>query len=193
MAHVARQQAMSAQDFLAWESSQTQRHEYVGGEVFAMAGAEDRHVTVALNLAMALRQHLAGTPCRTYMSDMKLHVAAGNCYFYPDVLVTCSAADHASPLIKCEPNLLIEVLSPTTAAYDRGEMFARYRGIASLSEYVLVDIDTRRADVYRKGADGLWVLHPFEAGQLVVLASVELEIGADRLFAEVGPEVRRQD
>ena len=72
MAHPARRQTMSAQDFLAWEAGQAQRHEFIGGEVFAMAGAEDRHVTVALNLAMALRQHLAGTPCRTYMSDMKL-------------------------------------------------------------------------------------------------------------------------
>lgn len=177
--------AMTAQDFLVWEAGQPQRHEFVGGEVFAMAGAEDRHVTVALNLAIALRQHLAGSPCRTYMSDMKLHVAARNCYFYPDVLVTCSTVDHASPLVKSEPILLIEVLSPTTAAYGRGDKFAHYRSIASLSEYVLVDIDSRRADVYRKGADGLWVLHPFEPGQVVVLASVDLEIGADRLFAEI--------
>ena len=187
MAHPARRQTMSAQDFLAWEAGQAQRHEFVGGEVFAMAGAEDRHVTVALNLAMALRQHLAGTPCRTYMSDMKLHVAAAQSYFYPDVLVTCSPADHASPLVKAEPSLLIEVLSPTTAAYDRGEKFARYRSIASLREYVLVDIDARSTDVYRKGGDGLWVLHPFDAGQAVMLDSMGLEITADRLFAEVDP------
>lgn len=185
MAHLARRQTMSAQEFLAWEAGQAQRHEFIGGEVFAMAGAEDRHVTVALNLAMALRQHLAGTPCRTYMSDMKLHVAAAQSYFYPDVLVTCSAADHASPLVKTEPSLLIEVLSPATAAYDRGEKFARYRGITSLREYVLVDIDARSTDVYRKGDNGLWVLHPFDAGQAVVLDSVALEITAERLFAEV--------
>lgn len=187
MAHPARRQTMSAQDFLAWEAGQAQRHEFTGGEVFAMAGAEDRHVTVALNLAMALRQHLAGTPCRTYMSDMKLHVAAAQSYFYPDVLVTCSQADHASPLVKAEPSLLIEVLSPTTAAYDRGEKFARARSIASLREYVLVDIDARSTDVYRKGSDGLWVLHPFHAVQAVGLDSVGLEIAADRLFAEVDP------
>lgn len=185
MAHAARQPGMTAQAFLAWEAGQPQRHEFVGGKVFAMAGVEDRHVTVALNLAIALRQHLAGSPCRTYMSDIKLHVAAGDCYFYPDVLVTCSTADHASPLVKSEPILVIEVLSPTTAAYDRGDKFAHYRSITSLSEYVLVDIDSRRADVYRKGADGLWVLHPFDPDQVVVLASVGLEIGADRLFAEI--------
>jgi Uma2 family endonuclease len=116
---------------------------------------------------------------------MKLHVAASNGYFYPDVLVICNAADHASPLAKFEPVLLIEVLSPATAAYDRGDKFAHYRGIGGLKEYVLVDIDSRRTDVYRKGADGLWVLHPFGRGQAVMLASVELEISAARLFAEI--------
>lgn len=187
MGHAARNHAMTASDFLAWEAGQTIRHEFVDGEVFAMAGAEDRHVTVALNVAMALRQHLAGTPCRTFMSDMKLHVAAANSFFYPDVMVTCSAADQSSTLVKAEPKLLVEVLSPSTAAYDRGEKFSRYRQLPSLAEFVLIDIDTRRSDVYRKGADGLWVLHPFEAEQGLALASVDLSLSAETLFAEVAP------
>ncbi len=110
------------------------------------------------------------------MSDMKLQVAAIGSYFYPDVLVTCSAGDHASPMVKHEAKLVIEVLSPTTAAYDRGGKFARYRLIPSLQELALIDIDARQTDVYRKGADGLWVLHPFGVGQTVELASVELRI-----------------
>jgi Uma2 family endonuclease len=187
MGHAARTQAMSATEFLAWEAAQSLRHEFVGGEVFAMAGAEDRHVTVAGNLYMALRQHLAGTPCRTFMSDMKLRVAAANSYFYPDVMVTCSAADHSSALVKDEPKLLVEVLSPSTAAYDRGDKFSRYRQLPSLQEFALIDIDTRRSDVYRKGADGLWVLHPFEADEGLALASVDLSINAATLFAEVAP------
>ncbi len=93
---------------------------------------------------------------------MKLHAAAANSYFYPDVMVTCSAADLTSPLTKSEPTLLIEVLSPSTAAYDRGEKFAQYRRIPSLQEFVLVD-----------------------AGQAVHLASVNLDITAQALFAEV--------
>lgn len=75
-----------AADYLAWEPAQAERHEYIDGEVFAMAGAEDRHVTVPMNLAFALRQHLSGSPCRTFISDMRLHIAAANSYFYPDVL-----------------------------------------------------------------------------------------------------------
>ncbi|MEX8520880.1 MAG: Uma2 family endonuclease [Leptothrix sp. (in: b-proteobacteria)] len=181
---------MSLSEFFDWDATQSVRHEFVAGEVFAMAGAEDRHVTVAMNLVMALRQHLHGAPCRVYMSDMKLQVVAAGSVFYPDVLVTCSAADHASRLVKREPTLLVEVLSPSTAAYDRGAKFTHYRQIGTLQEYVLVDLDTRSTDVYRKGADGLWVLHPFEPGQSVQLASVELGITAEQLFAEVDPPLQ---
>jgi Uma2 family endonuclease len=185
MGSAAQKPVFTAEDYLAWEPAQRDRHEYLGGEVFAMAGADDRHVTVAGNFYMALRQHLSGSPCRTYMSDMRLHVAAANSYFYPDVLVTCSALDAASALVKTEPKLIIEVLSPSTAAYDRGLKFSIYRSLASLEEYVLIDLDTRSTDCYRKGADGLWVLHPFTRNESVGLASVALELSPQQLFADV--------
>ncbi len=188
MGRAAQTPVFSAADYLAWEASQTERHEFIDGEVFAMAGAEDRHVTVAGNVYMALRQHLSGSPCRTYMTDMRLHVAAANSYFYPDVLVTCSALDLASTMVKTEPKLIVEVLSPTTAAYDRGQKFGHYRTLASLEEYLLIDLDTRISDGYRKGADGLWVLHPFGRGVAVELASVGLTLTAAQLFAEVADD-----
>ena len=185
MGEAAKKPVFTANDYLAWEPLQTERHEFLHGEVFAMAGAEDRHVTTTMNLAFALRQHLSGSPCKTYMSDMRLQVAASNCYFYPDVLVTCSARDAASASVKAEPTLIAEVLSPSTAAYDRGLKFSHYRNLDSLQEYALIDLDTRCTDVYRKGADGLWVLHPFVADSTVHLASVGLNITAEQLFAEV--------
>lgn len=185
MGQPAEKAVFAAADYLAWEPAQLDRHEYLDGEVFAMAGADDRHVTVAMNIAFALRQHLGGSPCRTYMSDMRLQVAAANSYFYPDVLVTCSAQDLASPLVKTEPTLIIEVLSPSTAAYDRGLKFSHYRSLPSLQEYALIDLDTRSTDGYRKGADGLWVLHPFARGEAVELASVALTLSAEKLFADV--------
>jgi Uma2 family endonuclease len=177
--------AFTAEHYLAWEAMQVERHEYLNGEVFAMSGAEDRHVTATGNLYMALRQHLSGGPCRTFMVDIRLHVAAADAYFYPDVLVTCSAADAASPMSKSEPKLIAEVLSPSTAAYDRGLKFSHYRSLPSLEEYVLIDLDLRSTDCYRKGADGLWVLHPFAKGEAVTLTSVTLEISAEQLFAEI--------
>ena len=185
MGSAAEKLRMSAQDFLAWDATQTVRHEFVGGEVFAMAGAGEAHVTVAGNLYVALRQHLAGTPCRTFITDMKLRVEAADAFFYPDVMVCCSAADAADPLIKRDPVLLVEVLSPATAAYDRGDKFAAYRKLPGLREVLLVDTDSRRCDLYRKGDDGLWVLHPFESGQALRLESVALDLPAALLWAEV--------
>ena len=185
MGHPAHKSVMTVADYLAWEAEQQDRHEFVGCETFAMARAEDRHVTVALNMAFALRQHLSGTPCRTFVSDMRLSVAALGNYFYPDVMVTCSAADLASPMVKSEPKLIVEVLSPNTAAYDRGLKFSYYRNLPSLQEFVLIDLDTRAVDCYTLGADGLWVLHPFASDQTVTLASVALSITAAQLFAEM--------
>ena len=185
MGHAAFTAPMTAQDFLAWDAHETLRHEFVRGEVFLMAGAEERHVTTSGNVYSLLRTHLRGKPCRTFMADMKLRVEAADCYFYPDVMVTCSAADATDPLIKREPTLVVEVLSPSTAAYDRGDKFSSYRRLPSLREYLLIDPATRRCDLYRIGADGLWVLHPFERGQALHLASVGLTISAEALWDEV--------
>lgn len=104
------------------------------------------------------------------------------------MLVTCDAGDHASRLSKSQPTLIAEVLSTGTASYDRGAKFAHYRRIARLAEYVLIDIDRRATDVYRKGADGLWVLHPFAGEDTVELASVALRLPAAELFADLDPE-----
>ncbi len=185
MGHAAEKPVFTAAEYLLWEADQQERHEFVDGEVFAMAGAEDRHVTVGGNLYMALRQHLSGSPCRTFMTDMRLSVNALGSYFYPDIFVTCSERDSLSPREKSEPKLIVEVLSNSTAAYDRGLKFSYYRNLPSFQEYVLVDLDTRTTDCYRKGADGLWVLYPFAKGEPVSLASVALEVSAAQLFAEV--------
>ena len=187
MGQAALQLPMTAEEFLAWDETQPERFEFVRGEIFAMTGAAEGHVTVTLNVAMALRQHLRGTPCRTFMLDMKLRVQAADAYFYPDVMVTCSPADKGQPLIKSEPLLLVEVLSPSTASRDRGDKFAAYRLLPSLLEYVLIDTATRRSDVYRKGTDGLWVLHPMVESEPLRLQSVALDIAPEVLWDEVPP------
>ena len=96
MGLAAPQSTFSATDYLAWEAEQPVRHEFLDGEVFAMAGAEDRHVTVGGNLYISLRQHLSGGPCRTYMIDMRLHVADANSYFYPAPPPTTVALNSAT-------------------------------------------------------------------------------------------------
>ena len=106
MGFALKKQPMTADEFLAWDATQfSERYEFVRGEIFMMTGGVDRNYTVALNLAIALRTHLRGTPCRVYGADVKLRVEAADCFFYPDLMVTCSDADAANRLIKREPVL----------------------------------------------------------------------------------------
>ena len=184
MANPIKKFPFHADDYLTWEVEQPIRHEFVDGEVFGMAGADDRHVTIAGNAYMALRQHLKGSPCKTFMSDMKVRIEEFNCFFYPDVMVTCSAKDVENRLVKTEPILVVEVLSDSTAAFDRGGKFLKYRSLKSLQEYVLIDPVGGATDVYRKGPDGFWVLHPFSRDESVELLSVNFQIQSADLFAE---------
>lgn len=185
MGNAAANLPLSAEQFLAWDAQQRERWEFVAGEVFAMTGGTTRHVTVTGNVYMALRRHLKGTPCRTFMNDVKLRVESVDAYYYPDVMVTCSATDARDPLIQREPLLLVEVLSPSTASYDRGAKFAAYRTLATLREVLFVDPDARTCDLFRFGDKGLWELHPAPPGADVQLASVALTITAAELWDEV--------
>jgi Uma2 family endonuclease len=179
---------MTAQEFPAWDETQTIKYEFVRGDVFAMTGRVDRNHTVAINLLVRLRQHLRGTPCRVDGSDVKLRVEAADCLFYPDLMVTCSAADLADRRIKREPVLVVEVPSPSTAGFDRGAKFADYRRLPSLAEVLLVDVERLQCDLYRKGADGLWVLHPSGPDEAVRLASADLIVEAAELWADLEPD-----
>ncbi|ABM62688.1 Uma2 family endonuclease [Halorhodospira halophila] len=183
---------MTAEAYLAWEAEQPLKHEFVAGEIFAMGGASDRHVTVTLNVASALRQQLRGGGCRTYMADMKVRVAAADAFFYPDVLVTCDPADHQRSQHKEAPCLVVEVLSPSTAAYDRGAKFAAYRKLPSLREYLLIDPEIGSLELYRADGQGHWVLYPHEAHEEVVLASLEARLIGAEVFEDAppGPEPR---
>ncbi|SMF96591.1 Endonuclease, Uma2 family (restriction endonuclease fold) [Methylomagnum ishizawai] len=149
------------EDYLAWETAQAEKHEFVRGEIFAMTGARRSHVAVSLNIAAALKRHLRGGSCRVYMADMKLRVEAADTAFYPDVLVTCDRRDHAAELFMRHPSLVVEVLSESTAAYDRGGKFAAYRQLDSLKEYVVVDIEARRVECFRRDAERRWVLYDY--------------------------------
>ncbi|MDP1901536.1 MAG: Uma2 family endonuclease [Rubrivivax sp.] len=176
---------MSAANFLVWELRQTLKHEFLRGEVFALTGASQARVALALNLAMALRQHLRGSPCRTLVSDMMLGVEAADACLYPEVMVTCSAADAADRLVTREPVLVVEVLPAAGAARQAGDKFGLCRTLPTLREYLHIDTGTRRCELQRKGDDGAWVRHAFEPGQAVRLASVGLVLSAAALWDKV--------
>jgi Uma2 family endonuclease len=142
---------ISVDDYLTDEATSRDRHEYVGGAVFAMAGASDDHNRIAGNLYAALRSHLRGKPCEAFFSDVKLRleISQQDTFYYPDVMVTCDARDTDS-YFKRYPQVLIEVLSPQTEHIDRREKFMSYIQIDSLQEYVLVAQDQTEVTVFRR-------------------------------------------
>ncbi len=155
---IASPQFIGPNEYLQLEAQSPTKHEYRDGEIYAMAGASDVHVTIALNLATLLRGHVRGTGCRVYISDMKAHIEARNCYYYPDVMVTCDPRDQQNEMFKQFPKLIVEVLSDSTEAFDRGDKFADYQRLESLEEYVLINTRHQRVECFRRNEDGLWVL-----------------------------------
>ncbi len=174
-----------ADAYLAWEAQQPDKSEYVAGEVFAMVGVRRVHATVAGNTFAALREHLRGSPCLPFIADMKLRVASVDAFFYPDVMVTCDQRDRRADLFVEHPQLIVEVLSASTAAYDRGDKFASYRQIAELQEYVLIDIEARRVEVFRRQAGNEWLLHDYAREPACHFESVKLTLNLQTVFEDV--------
>ncbi len=177
--------AFTADDYLAWEERNPGKHEYLAGEIFAMVGATDAHVTITMNLAVLLHAHVRGRPCRVYMADMKLRVDTADAFFYPDLLVTCAPEDHASSCFKCQPTLLVEVLSATTAAFDRGQKFAIYRQLPSLREYVLIEQDRMSVECFRRDEQDRWVLQAYGPGDRMELPSLDFGTAIETLYEDV--------
>lgn len=180
---------MNAQQFALWEIDQPERHEFFRGEVlkvFGMGGARREHVRVTMNIARSLDIHLRGTPCQTFMADMQVHVEATGDMFYPDVLVTCDARDLVATLEMQHPKLVIEVLSPSTATFDRGDKFLTFRRIESLEEYALVDPHGKSFEVYRRQANySDWLLAPGQFDEGLLLRRVDLTVPSQTLFEYV--------
>lgn len=152
---------LTPEEYLQMEEQSPIKHEYIDGYIYAMAGASDPHVTIALNLAILLRSHLRGSGCRVYISDMKTRIESLNRYYYPDVMVTCDERDQETSGYKKFPCLIVEVLSDSTEAFDRGDKFADYQEIATLQEYVLVNTKRQRVECFRRNEQGLWVLQTY--------------------------------
>ncbi len=152
-------------EYLQMEEHSPIKHEYIDGQIYAMPGALDPHVTIALNLATLLRNHVRGSGCRVYISDMKARIESLNRFYYPDVMVTCDQRDQETAAYKRFPCLIVEVLSRSTEAFDRGDKFADYQNIETLQEYILINTKQQRIDCFRRNDEGLWVLQFHTAKQ----------------------------
>lgn len=183
--HAAKILHYSVDHYLERELESEGRNEYVNGEILAMTGASAAHNLIAGSLFSALHSHLRGSPCRVYMNDMKLEIAAAHSFFYPDVMVSCVEPEK---LQNCyfvsDAKLVIEVLSPSTDQRDREFKRITYRQLPGLQEYLLVAQNSRRVICYRRLPDG-WEQETYGAKEAVGLKSVDLILPLARIYEDI--------
>jgi Uma2 family endonuclease len=173
------------EEYFAWEEQQLHRHEYIDGEVYAMSGGSINHSDIAMNFGTMLKNHLRGSGCKTLNSDARVNIFESNNYIYPDLSVTCDERDKTTPQYIKYPCLVVEVLSPSTEAYDRGNKFKLYRRNPSLIDYVLVDSSRMTIDLYRKDESSNWYIINYEAGDLIDLKSVNLTFSIEQVYEDI--------
>lgn len=192
MATSAAQTYLTPEEYIAFErkaipDADTVRSEYVNGEIIAMSGASRAHNLITINISTALHSRLRGSGCETYANEMRVSSSATSSYFYPDVVVVCEEPRFEDDVFDTllNPILLVEVLSPSTEAFDRGEKFAHYRSLAALQEYVLVAQDQMLVEHYRR-QEKQWILTDFRKGEEILsLPSIQCELPLQEIYERV--------
>lgn len=172
-------------DYLAGELLSEVRHEYIGGDIYAMVGASDRHNLIAGNLFAALHPLVRGTPCQLFMADMKVHltVAGEDAFYYPDLMFACDPHDRAR-YYRERPCLIVEVLSEATERIDRREKLLAYSRINSLQEYLLLAQNEPLAELHRRRDD--WHAYRVREG-LVPIECLDTALDIDTIYADLPP------
>ncbi|NEO53556.1 MAG: Uma2 family endonuclease [Okeania sp. SIO3B5] len=179
---------MTPEEYLEWEAKQEFRHEYIDGEILAMTGGSIPHNNIAINFCIALVPHLRQRGCQVNTSDVKVRESKNSRYFYPDLVITCNADDLKSRDFIEHPTIIIEILSPSTEKYDRGEKFKYYRQIPSLQEYVLVDSKSISVEIYQRGEGKIWHYCAYTEGESITLSSIEFTSAIEVLYEGVNFE-----
>lgn len=177
------------EEYLELECKADYKSQYVAGEIYAMSGAQSPHVSIESNLIAALHNAFRGKSCRVFTSNMRVRAGRGEMYTYPDASALCGKPmfDHSSkPESLLNPQVVFEVLSASTEAFDRGDKFARYRRIESLEDYVLVSSEQRRVEHYVRQANGAWTMTEYnQAEHQVPLGSVGCELPLAEIYLQV--------
>ncbi|MCC3472893.1 MULTISPECIES: Uma2 family endonuclease [unclassified Microcoleus] len=173
------------EEYFAWEEQQLERHELMDGRVYAMSGGTRNHSDIAGNFLTTIKPHLRGSGCKTYNSDCRVNILNTRNYTYPDLSVTCDRRDNSSPQYIAYPCLIVEVLSDSTEAYDRGKKFEKYRRNPNLVDYVLVSSDEMAIDMYHKNDAGDWLILSYRSGDRVELRSIGLSLAIEQLYEEI--------
>jgi Uma2 family endonuclease len=183
-----RKTLLTPEEYLAAERKAETRSEYFAGEVFAMVGASKRHNLIAANIIRVLGNQLLERACNVYPSDMRVKVSATGKYTYPDVVVACEPElfDDAENDTLLNPVVIIEVLSASTEAYDRGKKFEQYQQIASLTEYILVAQEPYRIEQYVRQSDKEWRYSEYhDAGDVIKIGFIGCEIALNDAYIKV--------
>lgn len=175
---------ISFPDYLEAEESSKVRHEYLNGQIFAMTGGSRDHNLITGNIHNSLKNHLRGSQCQVFVSDMKVRIEKDNITYYPDVVVTCNPQD-TEKFFLTKPCLIVEVLSPSTESIDRREKLMAYRKIEDLQEYVIVSQDNVEVEVYQKDAQGNWTRQILGRNDLINLNSVNLQLAMTEVYEDV--------
>lgn len=187
MATAAKEPFYTPEQYLALERKAPYKSEYHDGCIFAMTGASREHNLIAGNVHAAIHSQLRNRPCEAYVSDMRVRVSAMDLYTYPDVVVACGGPQFEDRKLDTllNPKLIVEVLSDSTEAYDRGVKFKHYRRLASLQEYVIISQDKVLVERYtRQGAE--WLLaESSDLKDVLRLASIECEVPLSEIYAKV--------
>lgn len=180
---------VSPEEYLEFERAALDKHEYLNGEIFAMSGAKLAHVIICSNISGSLHQQVKERDCSVLQSDMRVQIPTTGLYTYPDILALCGEpvlVDDTYLDTLLNPSLIIEVLSPSTAEYDRGPKFDHYKTIESLKEYVLVWQDKKRVARYTKRDDSSWVLTDFIGDEAIIeLSSIDCTLSIDDIYDKV--------
>ena len=193
MVAVTERQYLTPQDYLDWEEKQSIKYEYIDGEVFAMTGGTIPHNDLAVNLTTALKNHLRGKGCKVSMADAKVGVSESGPFHYPDVMVTCDERDKRAIQVIYHPCLIVEVLSPSTEAKDRGKKFRNYRRISTLKEYAMISYEQKVIECYRLNEKGVWELYTYSEGDEVELKSVDFRCSIESIYEDVVLEAVEDD
>lgn len=178
--------SISPEEYLEGERVSPIKHEYRRGHVYAMTGAKNPHTIISSNLIRLLGNHLLNTPCLVLTSDIKVRLEQANCYYYPDVAVTCDERDTSSMEdFILYPSLIIEVLSPSTASFDRGDKFVDYQTASSLQEYVLITQSEIKIECFRLNAEGNWVSQTYRQGDRVEFVSANFSCAISEIYQKV--------
>jgi Uma2 family endonuclease len=180
---------MTDAEYLAFERASDIRHEFLDGEIFAMAGAGAIHGRISTNLSGLLFNALRRKSCEVFSADLRVHIPTTGLYTYPDLLVVCGQPQFLDNEFDTllNPKVIIEILSPSTEAYDRGAKFADYMTLPSLAHYVLVSQDRVRIEVFTRQEAGPWLYSQQLAGEKVELPAIEAVLVVDEVYENVEP------